>query len=49
MKFRPLTKFPQCNAGDTVRVKLSKIDRSKGDPYIALRLYLLAVINITWK
>jgi len=32
MKFRSINKFPPCNVGNIVRVKLQKVDRSKGDP-----------------
>jgi len=43
MKFRSINKFPPCNVGDTVRVKLPDVDRSKGDP----QNVLFAVVSIS--
>lgn len=43
MKFRSINKFPPCNVGDTVRVKLPEVDRSKGDP----QNVLFAVVSIS--
>lgn len=41
--FRSINKFPPCNVGDTVRVKLPEVDRSKGDP----QNVLFAVVSIS--
>lgn len=50
MNFRSINKFPPCNVGNTVRVKLPEVDRNKGDPqnvFFAVVSVVLVIINIT--